>query len=136
VARLVTFGLVYIGHPWRPSGAVSDVPTSQSSAIQGAGTTCPLTRLVLAGGHAPRPLQTAGGFAVLSCVLPKGELMPRRTYHQQVKQQKERARKARQEEKQQRRSTRVGTTDETGDSSATAEAESGAPGAPVPEATP
>jgi hypothetical protein len=59
--------------------------------------------------------------------------MSRRTYHQQVKQQKERARKARQEEKQQRRSARVNPTDEaSGDSAA---AESVGPGVPVPETT-
>ena len=57
--------------------------------------------------------------------------MARRTYHQQVKQQKERARKARQEEKQQRRSARVNATDDmSGDAQAS---EPAAPGHTVSE---
>jgi hypothetical protein len=64
---------------------------------------------------------------------PEGELMPRRTYHQQVKKQKERARKARHDEKQQRRSARVNATDETSGNSGTVE--SGAHGVPTPETT-
>ena len=57
--------------------------------------------------------------------------MSRRTYHQQVKQQKERARKARQEEKQQRRSVRVNPADATNDENPAAQ--SAALSQPVPE---
>ncbi len=59
--------------------------------------------------------------------------MPRRTYHQQVKQQKERARKARQEEKQQRRSVRVNPADASNDESEGPTAQSAALSPPVPE---
>jgi hypothetical protein len=58
--------------------------------------------------------------------------MPRRTYHQQVKQQKERARKARQDVKQQSRAARVNATDETGNGVA---AGFGSSGGPAPETT-
>jgi hypothetical protein len=58
--------------------------------------------------------------------------MPRRTYHQQVKQQKERARKARQDVKQQSRSARANATDET---SSAAAAGFGVSGGPAPEST-
>jgi hypothetical protein len=60
--------------------------------------------------------------------------MPRRTYHQQVKQQKERARKARQDVKQQSRAARVNATDERGNDAAAAGF--GASGGPAPETTP
>jgi len=57
--------------------------------------------------------------------------MARRTYHQQVKQQKERARKARQEEKQQRRSVRVNPAGAPNDESPAAQP--AALSQPVPE---
>jgi len=59
--------------------------------------------------------------------------MSRRTYHQQVKQQKERARKARQEEKQQRRSVRVNPAGAPNDESESPAEQSAALSQPVPE---